>query len=143
MALAVTFSIPVFPATVVTATTSSSGACHGEQKGHRVVVAGIAVDDHWRRHGATCWRAGCLHAVMHIAALLLSAAFAAQAAPVATTGDEESVSTGSAVVTGTVDPNGEATSYYVEYGTSSNYGAQDRLRRRRHRNASPCRSASP
>jgi hypothetical protein len=61
---------------------------------------------------------------MQIAALLLSAAFAAQAAPVATTGDEESVTTGSAVVNGTVDPNGEATRYWVEYGTSSAYGVK-------------------
>ena len=61
---------------------------------------------------------------MHIAALLLSAAFAAQAAPVATTGAAESVTTGSAVVNGTVDPNGEATRYWVEYGTSSAYGVK-------------------
>jgi hypothetical protein len=61
---------------------------------------------------------------MQIAALLLSAAFAAQAAPVATTGDEESVTTGSAVINGTVDPNGEATRYWVEYGTSASYGVK-------------------
>jgi hypothetical protein len=58
---------------------------------------------------------------MHIAALLLSAVFA-QAAPVATTGAAESVTTGSAVVTGTVDPAGEATTYRFEYGTSAGYG---------------------
>ena len=60
---------------------------------------------------------------MHIAALLLSAVFA-QAAPVATTGAAESVTTGSAVVNGTVDPNGEATRYWVEYGTTSTYGVK-------------------
>ena len=60
---------------------------------------------------------------MHIAALLLSAVFA-QAAPVATTGAAESVTTGSAVVNGTVDPNGEATRYWVEYGTTSAYGVK-------------------
>ena len=61
---------------------------------------------------------------MQITALLLSAALALQAGPVATTGDEESVTTGSAVVNGTVDPNGEATRYWVEYGTSSAYGVK-------------------
>ena len=60
---------------------------------------------------------------MHIAALLLSAVFA-QAAPVATTGAAESVTTGSAVVNGTVDPNAEATRYWVEYGTTSAYGVK-------------------
>ena len=56
---------------------------------------------------------------MQIAALLLSAVLAA---PAATTGDPTSVATGSAVVGGTVDPNGEATRYWVEYGTSTAYG---------------------
>ena len=58
---------------------------------------------------------------MHIAALLLTAAFA-QAAPTATTGAAESVTTGSAAVTGTVNPGGDATTYQFEYGTSSSYG---------------------
>ena len=61
---------------------------------------------------------------MYIAALLLSAVFAAQAAPVATTGDAESVTTGSAVVKGTVNPSGEATTYHFEYGTTDAYGIQ-------------------
>ena len=60
---------------------------------------------------------------MHIAASF-SAPFFAQAAPVATTGAAESVTTGSAVVNGTVDPNGEATRYWVEYGTTSSYGVK-------------------
>ena len=42
--------------------------------------------------------------------------------PPATTGDAESVTTGSAVVTGTVNPGGEATTYQFEYGTTSSYG---------------------
>ena len=58
---------------------------------------------------------------MHIAALLLTAAFA-QAAPTATTGSAESVTTGSAAVTGTVNPGGDATTYQFEYGTSASYG---------------------
>jgi hypothetical protein len=60
---------------------------------------------------------------MHIAALLLTAAFA-QAAPTVTTGAPESVTTGSAAVTGTVNPGGAATTYQFEYGTSSSYGLQ-------------------
>ena len=58
---------------------------------------------------------------MHLAALLLSAVLA-QAAPTATTGPAESITTGSAVVTGTVNPGGQPTTYHFEYGTSSSYG---------------------
>ena len=54
---------------------------------------------------------------MHIAALLITALFAQATA---TTGPAESVTTGSAVVTGTVDA-ANAT-YYFEYGTSASYG---------------------
>ncbi|HEX6025834.1 MAG TPA: hypothetical protein VFZ00_27835 [Solirubrobacter sp.] len=53
---------------------------------------------------------------MHIAALLLTAVFAQATA---TTGPAESVTTGSAVVTGTVDA---GATYHFEYGTSANYG---------------------
>jgi hypothetical protein len=53
---------------------------------------------------------------MHIAALLLTAVFAQATA---TTGPSESVTTGSAVVTGTVDA---SATYYFEYGTSAGYG---------------------
>ena len=58
---------------------------------------------------------------MHLAALALTT-FLALAAPEATTGPAESVTTGSAAVTGTVDPNGEATTYQIQYGTSTSYG---------------------
>ena len=51
-----------------------------------------------------------------------SAPFSLQAAPVATTGGAESVTTGSAAVTGTVNPGGEATTYHFEYGTTDAYG---------------------
>lgn len=57
---------------------------------------------------------------MPLAALVLSAL--AFAAPAASTGDATSVTPSSAVVRGTVDPNGEATRYWVEYGTSTSYG---------------------
>ena len=59
---------------------------------------------------------------MFLATLLLTAAFAAQATPVATTGTANSITTGSAVVTGTVNPGGDATTYQFEYGTSTGYG---------------------
>jgi hypothetical protein len=55
---------------------------------------------------------------MHLAALLLSAVIA-QAAPTATTGPAESVTTGSAVVTATVDA---GATYHFEYGTAATYG---------------------
>jgi hypothetical protein len=58
---------------------------------------------------------------MQIAALILSAVFA-QAAPTATTGGAESVTTGSAAVTGMLNPGGDATTYQFEYGTSASYG---------------------
>jgi hypothetical protein len=58
---------------------------------------------------------------MHIAALILSAVLA-QVAPTVTTGGAESVTTGSAAVTGTVNPGGDATTYQFEYGTSASYG---------------------
>src|SRR4051794_30480199 len=63
---------------------------------------------------------------MHLAALLLSVliAQATPAPPTVTTGAAESITTGSAAVTGTVNPNGEATTYHFEYGTSSSYGLQ-------------------
>jgi hypothetical protein len=61
---------------------------------------------------------------MLIAAALATAVLA-QANPVpptVTTGAAESVTTSSAVVNGTVDPNGADTTYHVDYGTSSTYG---------------------
>jgi hypothetical protein len=61
-----------------------------------------------------------------VLAMLLIAAAAAPAAgpPSATTGTATSVGQTTATVTGTVDPNGMATTYRVEYGTSSSYGLQ-------------------
>jgi hypothetical protein len=44
--------------------------------------------------------------------------------PTATTGAAQQVDYASATVTGTVNPNGNATSYYFEYGTSTTYGMQ-------------------
>src|SRR4029453_19272517 len=50
--------------------------------------------------------------------------FTPPTAPVAVTGSAKSVSTTSATLTGTVDPNGLATSWHVEYGTSTAYGSK-------------------
>ena len=49
--------------------------------------------------------------------------FTTSSAPVATTGAATSVTTASATLHGTVDPNGRATTWYFEYGTTTAYGA--------------------
>jgi hypothetical protein len=60
--------------------------------------------------------------------VLLVVAFTAVALaagpPIAVTGDAKDLSQGAATVTGTVDPAGSATTFHVEYGTSSAYGLQ-------------------
>src|SRR6267378_3392877 len=58
-----------------------------------------------------------------VSAALLSAASAAGAtAPTATTGPVTSVGPTTATVGGTVNPNGSATSWVVEFGTTTSYG---------------------
>src|SRR5919199_3434328 len=54
--------------------------------------------------------------------LLPGAALAAR--PGATTGGAANVTFNSARVNGSVDPNGQPTSYYFQYGTTRAYGAQ-------------------
>ena len=55
----------------------------------------------------------------------MSLATAASAsAPQATTGPTTAVSSSSATVTGSVEPGGEETTWHVEYGTSTSYGAK-------------------
>lgn len=44
--------------------------------------------------------------------------------PVAVTGEADEVDHNSATLNGTVDPNGEATDYYFEYGTTKSYGTK-------------------
>src|SRR5881392_76118 len=60
--------------------------------------------------------------------LLLAASPAAAgglaAAPTATTGPVSSVTATTATVTGTVNPNGSATTWFFEYGTSTGYGSR-------------------
>ena len=50
--------------------------------------------------------------------------FTTSAGPVAVTGSATSVTTTTATLNGTVDPNGRATTWYFEYGTSTSYGSK-------------------
>lgn len=52
------------------------------------------------------------------------AIFTTLAMPGATTGAATSVSASSATLNGTVDPNGRATTFYFDYGTSTSYGSR-------------------
>src|SRR5690349_1060257 len=56
-------------------------------------------------------------------ALLAPAALAA-GEPVVTTGNATAITPTSATVNGTVNPEGQSTTYYFEYGTSTSYGSQ-------------------
>ena len=68
-------------------------------------------------------------AVAVVAGLALAAAPQAVAkAPTAVTGPATSVGGTSATVTGSVDPGGEATSWYVEYGRTTSYGSRTATR---------------
>jgi hypothetical protein len=57
-------------------------------------------------------------------AALMEAASATAAAPSATTGPVTAVGPTTATITGTVNPNGSATSARFQYGTSTSYGSQ-------------------
>jgi hypothetical protein len=50
--------------------------------------------------------------------------FTTSSAPVAVTGSATNVTVTSATLNGTVDPNGRATTWYFEYGTSTSYGSK-------------------
>jgi len=63
-------------------------------------------------------------AVIVLAALLAPASAVAAGPPTATTGSASSLTETGATVTGTVNPEGMATTYRFEYGTSSSYGLQ-------------------
>ena len=66
-----------------------------------------------------CWALGTL--------VLLALAFATVAlgaAPVATTGPATAVGSTSATVGGSVDPHGQSTTWWVEFGTSTSYGSK-------------------
>jgi hypothetical protein len=59
-----------------------------------------------------------------VAALSLVAGAAAASPPTVTTQGASSVTASSAKLNGTVDPNGEATNYYFEFGTTTSYGTR-------------------
>ena len=74
-----------------------------------------------RKAGRRIWRVAGATSVL---ALTIFATGAAAAAPTATTGPTTTVGASSATVTGSVNPGGKATTWYVEYGTSTSYGSQ-------------------
>jgi len=55
-------------------------------------------------------------------AILFVSQAAAAGSPSVTTGGASSVTSSSATVSGSVNPNGEATMYAFQYGTTSGYG---------------------
>ena len=55
---------------------------------------------------------------------MVAGAAAVAAAPTAITGPVSAVGPTTATVSGTVNPGGQATSWYVEYGTGTSYGSQ-------------------
>lgn len=65
-----------------------------------------------------------LGAVVSVAALLALVTPAGAAAPGVTTLAAQSIEPGAATLVGRVDPNGEATTYYFEYGTTRRYGSR-------------------
>ncbi|MCW2976410.1 MAG: hypothetical protein JWM06_1691, partial [Actinomycetia bacterium] len=62
--------------------------------------------------------------VLTIAAFASAGTAAAATAPTVSTGPVTTVAPTTATVSGSVNPNGSATTWYVEYGTSTTYGAQ-------------------
>ena len=74
-------------------------------------------------------KGGSIHRLLVFAVLastvgLTLAGSAAAAAPSAITGPVTSVGPTTATATGTVNPGGQATTWYVEYGTSTSYGTK-------------------
>ena len=59
-----------------------------------------------------------------LAAALLPATAATAAPPTVTTGGATQVTAGGARVSGTVNPGGEPTGVYFEYGTTTRYGSR-------------------
>ena len=57
-----------------------------------------------------------------LVALVATTGTALAATPTTTTGAAGAVTSNSARLNGSVDPNGQATTYYFEYGTTSDYG---------------------
>ncbi len=62
--------------------------------------------------------------LLTVVALLATASGASAAAPTAITGPVTAVGAATATLSGTVNPGGVSTSWYVEYGTSTSYGSK-------------------
>jgi hypothetical protein len=71
----------------------------------------------------TCKRTVLASAVAAAVALVSFSGSARAAAPTATTGPATAVGSTTATVTGTVTPGGQATTWLVQYGTSTSYGS--------------------
>src|SRR5205823_7669376 len=65
--------------------------------------------------------------LLAIAALAAPSAAAAVSKPGVSTANARQVSYSSAVLTGTVNPNGSNTSYYFQYGPTKAYGSQSAI----------------
>jgi hypothetical protein len=65
-----------------------------------------------------------LRATLVALVLVLTTAGTAFAAPAATTGGASNVTANSVRLAGSVDPNGQPTTYYFEYGTTQRYGSR-------------------
>jgi hypothetical protein len=67
---------------------------------------------------------GLLALLVTVTALAAAGTAAAATAPTASTGPVTSVAPTTATVSGSVNPNGSATTWYVEYGTTTGYGTK-------------------
>src|ERR1700693_434923 len=63
-------------------------------------------------------------AAIAVGALVGAGGAAAASAPTATTGPVTAIGPTTATVSGSVNPNGAATTWYVEYGTTTGYGSK-------------------
>lgn len=107
-------------------------SCSGDSGGPLVVPAG---QDSWLQAGITSWGDGCARpnkpgVYSAVAALLPSILkmlttdpVAPVTAPAATTGTASGLTAGGATVSGDIVPGGLATSFRIDYGTTSSYGS--------------------
>src|ERR1039458_2832624 len=100
--------------------TVGRNATQARSKMNRILTS--TIDRRVRSHIAIGWATLLVLAVAQ-GSLAVPQALAA-AAPTATTGAAQQVQFASATVTGTVNPNGSATTYYFEYGPTAAYGMQ-------------------
>lgn len=83
--------------------------------------------------GAANWSGTCtfaqsgefkFHCTVHPVEMKGTVTVSGPATPVATTGTASAITDTGATLNGTVNPNGQATAYYFEYGTSTAYGTK-------------------